>query len=405
MSQSGLEVWAATFIDRELDVEAVDRWVERMFTRIVADVPDLAQDAPLRAAVRSACRAHWRAFLPTITSPDHHFHLVEEARGVAMTAAQHGLKLPILFRIYAAGEQEVWGFLTEEVGREELHGADPAEILIHIWSRVSAWFDRSLEESVVIFEEEVQRIRHSDTARRLDVVKELLAGVAIDDRELSARLGGHPVSAFQTALVLHTGDNRRISDLPAVTGRLAAALGAQSTLVVHPGGRDLWAWVATAAEPDVDAVRRLTDWLGEQRVAVALGSPQQGANGVRESHVEALAAQHVALQDPAAALTLFEDVELLSLVGDGERMRRFVRRTLGDLAGDDEGAHELRRTLTVLLRSGSVDAAARELHVHKNTVRYRVGRAEALMGRPLAEDRSTVDIALRCRAAFLTTRW
>jgi DNA-binding PucR family transcriptional regulator len=51
--------------------------------------------------------------------------------------------------------------------------------------------------------------------------------------------------------------------------------------------------------------------------------------------------------------------------------------------------------LQVFLRhGGSYTAAADELTVHFNTVKYRVGRALERRGRPLGDDRLDVEMAL-----------
>ena len=76
-------------------------------------------------------------------------------------------------------------------------------------------------------------------------------------------------------------------------------------------------------------------------------------------------------------------------------LRTWVRRVLGDLAEDDEGTARLRQTVRALLScGGSYTAAAALLHVHKNTVHYRVQRAEELRGLPIAEGRLDVEVAL-----------
>ena len=55
----------------------------------------------------------------------------------------------------------------------------------------------------------------------------------------------------------------------------------------------------------------------------------------------------------------------------------------------------LRDTLRVFLQeSGSFVAAAERLTLHKNTVRYRVGKAEESLGHPVGEDRLHVELAL-----------
>ncbi|WP_245667823.1 PucR family transcriptional regulator [Actinomadura macra] len=72
---------------------------------------------------------------------------------------------------------------------------------------------------------------------------------------------------------------------------------------------------------------------------------------------------------------------LLSLVPDSAELTGFMRETLRDLAfGDDVETVDLRTTLQVLLDTNNVAETARILHFHYNTLRYRVGKLERLLG-------------------------
>jgi hypothetical protein len=399
-----LKRWIGDFVGSASDNTAVDAWVAHVLGRIVAVVPEAGRDAALQSVVRDACAAHWRSFLANLGQPEQTFHLVQEAKEVPVVVAQHGYALPVLFQIYTAGEQAVWEFITAAVKDGPPSGVSEADALVHFWTRSSMWFDRSVELSVALFQEEVERIRQGDAARRLEVVRAVLAGTLVDPREVSAGLGGHPVSAVQTALVLHTDDDARIADLPHAALTLTTSLGLRQPLVVHPGGRDLWAWISSGEALDLAPLASCADWLRERSMVATVGAPAPGVDGFRSSHSEALATQRLSLRaERQAPITYFTDVELMTLVGDNEATRRYVHRTLGRLASTDEQATRLRATLRTLLSTGNVDAAARHLSVHKNTVRYRVERAEELMGRRVIDDSTEIDVALRCHEMFIAT--
>ena len=76
-------------------------------------------------------------------------------------------------------------------------------------------------------------------------------------------------------------------------------------------------------------------------------------------------------------------------------LRGWVIETLGTLAGDDDHNARLRGTLAAFLQeNGSYKATAERLTVHKNTVQYRIRKAEESLGRPVGEDRLHIELAL-----------
>jgi DNA-binding PucR family transcriptional regulator len=75
--------------------------------------------------------------------------------------------------------------------------------------------------------------------------------------------------------------------------------------------------------------------------------------------------------------------------------RVWVAEVLGPLASCTENDERLRETLEVFLRAGgSFKTAAEELHLHTNSIKYRVQRAIDRRGRPISDGRLDVEIAL-----------
>jgi hypothetical protein len=385
------------FVTSASQPASVEVWVERIAAPLLSHIPEIAEDAVLSQSVRAAIRAHWLAFLAALGEPPREVVLVQPAVDLAAELARRRHQLTVLFQVYRLAQQAVWSYITSVVEAQPDRGSDDAEFLMFFWGRASAWLDASVEASVEVFQTERERVLQGAAAQSLDAVRSVLAGATPDPRELSAVLGGHPLSAHNTALLLHADDLERIPDLTEAVTRLSQSLDARNPLVISPGGRDLWCWFATRAAPQLDALRACVPWLADRRITVAVGSPLEGVDGFRLSHLEAQRAQQIAfMANQHRPLTLFPEVELLSVMSSSpEGTQRFVLRTLGGLADDAEGPTRLRQTLHALLSSGSVDEASRRLSVHKNTVRYRVSQAEAMLGSPGSWVASEVELAIR----------
>lgn len=111
-----------------------------------------------------------------------------------------------------------------------------------------------------------------------------------------------------------------------------------------------------------------------------------GPETLPEAYSQALKAARVGRQlHGPGAVAHFDQLgvyRLLSLVNDTDELHAFVRETLGPLASDDDAENaDLRRTLQVLLETNlNVAETARRLHFHYNTLRYRIGKLERLLG-------------------------
>ena len=139
-------------------------------------------------------------------------------------------------------------------------------------------------------------------------------------------------------------------------------------------------------------------------VVVAVQLMMQAAVGPSDPHqrehrselAESGPGQVMAAGTPPRVVTFGEVAPVAMMLGSAELLRAWVLTTLAGLATDDEHHARLRDTLLAFLQSGgSYKAAAELMMLHKNTVQYRIGKAEESLGRSAGENRHDVELALR----------
>jgi DNA-binding PucR family transcriptional regulator len=104
----------------------------------------------------------------------------------------------------------------------------------------------------------------------------------------------------------------------------------------------------------------------------------------------------LAAQVGRPAAMAFSDVGAIALMcANLDTTRAWVQDTLGRLAYDDDSHSRLRETLRAFLSTGcSYTAAAEQLRLHRNSIVYRLHKAEEELGRPLREGRLQLELAL-----------
>ncbi|MEV8342542.1 PucR family transcriptional regulator [Streptomyces niveus] len=164
-----------------------------------------------------------------------------------------------------------------------------------------------------------------------------------------------------------------------------------------PGGLQADVLLAAVRDP-------LTAGLADDgRLTLGVSAPVRSAEGLRGALEEARHARRVAAARPGRVCAaghheLASHVLLLPFVPDDVR-RAFTARLLDPLRDYDRRHRaELVPTLEAFLDcDGSWTRCAARLHLHVNTLRYRVGRIEQLTGRDLSrlEDKLDFFLALR----------
>ncbi|HLR99474.1 MAG TPA: helix-turn-helix domain-containing protein, partial [Mycolicibacillus parakoreensis] len=264
------------------------------------------------------------------------------------------------------------------------------------------YIDRVTEQVVAGYQDERDQWLQTRSTLRALRVRELLAGGEVDVDAMTTALR-YPLQHRHLAVVVWCPDGCEQAGsavLEHLVRHLAATVDAPTApLFVAVDEVTGWGWIPL---PDAvtDPVAVLRAAITADGPAVAVGRPLAGVAGFRRSHRQARAIRAVALsaRPGAAPLIAITDpgVAVAALLGgDVEAAAGFVADQLGALAADTDADARLRHTLLVFLSAGSsYTAAAEQLHLHYNSVKYRVQRAVERRGRPLGSDRLDVEVAL-----------
>ena len=400
--------WVQAYAARTARQSELDAFVTRVDDTIMAAIPEIARDPALVRDLHASTRSQFQIFLSLLERPAQEVLLPPQAVDLALSLARRQLDLGVLLQVYRSASSAVWEYFTEVVRTADTGGLDRTDLLIYLWSHGGAWINGAVEQLIHVFSAEREATLQGAIARRSEVVHAILRGEQVSLAEATAALG-HPVRDHHTAVVLWEDGEVApdvLSRLAGAVGSLGASLEA-SALSIPAGRAEAWAWLTSRTPIDAAAVRAAVDDVvaeqGDPPWRVAVGCPASGVRGLRHSHREAVDAQRHALGVASTArCTAYADVELAALVAGNEAgARRLVERELGALADPDPSLDRLRETVAAFLAHGaSVEAAAAELFVHKNTVRYRVAQAEDLLGHPLSQRRTEVAVALACLERF-----
>jgi hypothetical protein len=254
----------------------------------------------------------------------------------------------------------------------------------------------------------LDRARHAEGLRvARQVADDVLALVAAGKgggTEATARLrqsGLDPRQPMTVVVARFTGG----PGLTAAAAQMLDDLSAQlvAPVVVTTMGTHAIGLLPGSGDPTNAAIRaavsRLKPGLGTMRVALGVSEADHAGmlSGALDSARHAL--QMAELDQIPVSVVNGDEVtsylRLLATVPD-DVCRTFATRVLGSVLDYDK-AHDtqLRETLeTFLAHSGSWSRTAVAMHLHVNTVRYRVARVAELTGRDLARLEDRVDLLL-----------
>lgn len=325
----------------------------------------------------------------------------------ARRLAQRGVPVNALVRAYRLGQQH----LLKEAYAECLRQHSAPDVQATVYQRfVTVTFDYIdwISQRVVsVYETEHERWLTERNTARFGRIQDLIGG-ATDDVDAAESLIGYRLRVRHLGAILwvhETGAQQdQLTRFNRVVSLVAEELGSPTTPLLVPRDRaSAWAWFPAPSDVVVDlsAIRPLLDDAsGPPLPMVAFGGVHTGLAGFRQTHLEALQAQRVAMirDDPTHPVTYFHEAGLnvaALLALDIDQTRWWVQETLGNLAADDEQHARLRETLLLFFRhDSSYTATAEAMVMHKNSVKYRVTSAEKILGRPIGDDRQALELAL-----------
>ena len=164
----------------------------------------------------------------------------------------------------------------------------------------------------------------------------------------------------------------------------------------------IWAWFPLFSDTTAESVAAEFNSLvgtSTRHIYYSVGTIESDGHGFRVSHARAQLVRKVILasgtgtrvgnfSDPRMSVTAL-------LAGDINLAKDWVSFVLGPLAEDDLETARLRETLEVFLTTGSnYTMAADKLHVHPNTIKYRIHKAQDKLRVTTNDGRIDVALAL-----------
>jgi hypothetical protein len=370
---------------------------DEIIAAISEGVPDYARplEGPFGVALRTGVVEALRQFVSSIEDPAGGRGSGREIYvNLGRAEMRAGRSLDALLAAYRVGARVAWRrFATAG----ERGGLSPST-LYALAEAIFAYIDELSAESIEGYARE-----QTAAAGALQLRRQHLAALLVQQPpaaaptiETAASEAGWALPRSLAVLALEAGDDNAASGEQA--DRLAARLGPDA--LVAPVPPLVVGFISDPAAPG--RRRELEVALGDRRAALGptVRWPEAAISFGRAREVLRLV-QDGAIED-GGGLLLAEHHNLSLLLGADRRLARDVtERALAPLDGETELSRDrLLTTLEAWLRHrGRTEAAARALHVHPQTVRYRLARLRDLFGARLEDPdgRFELELALRSR--------
>jgi hypothetical protein len=327
--------------------------------------------ADVVAGVRRSLRRLGRFLSTGVMAPDSDF---DPLRDWARARATEGVRLEDLLRSFGLAHQVGWQLLRRHARAEE------TQVLLDLVAPLARYVDQVCTVVTETYLAERELLSSEEERRARNLLERLSHDAALEaaESELADRMGVPVQDAYSPFAIA----------LPGRPAHSHAALAAR----LRRGGSRLAVTQGDCVVGLTCGRLELAD-LGEETAILAIAEPTPRALlGEAREDVLVLAehARRVGLTGKLAAEDHLPEILIARSPVIAARLRA---RVLAQLEGEDRG--ELARSLRTMIACRlDRTAASRVLHVHRNTLAYRMRRVEEITGLDLSDPRDLACVYL-----------
>jgi len=382
--------------------------VARLAAELIDELGDLTEQlvAMLRQAeesylaveiddLRRSVRENLASFLDDLASQ--RSPSTSSSRDTARRRAGQGVPLASVLHAYRLGFHVIWGALADRALRK---GPEWLDGLVRGSVTVWAWVDTSSEAVNIEYRDALIESARQDEQQRMLLLDALFEGRLGEWKLLGGSMPaiGLPERGRYLAVSAET-PGAGVENLPGA-GPFLRRRGVPSAWRLRAD--EQVGLVAVSRDRNAHAVRNLLAQIATSRVGI---SPEYD-NALETSRAleNAAVARKCLPPGSTGVTTIDDDAFAAAIVACApEISSRVVHRLLGRVVDTAEDERDILLTTlrTWLECGGNATAAARQLYCHRNTVRNRLHRLEALSGQSLSDPRGVAGLSIAAQGVRL----
>jgi hypothetical protein len=364
---------------------------EEILATIAREVPEYARplEGGFGVAIRTGVSEALRQFVALIRDPDAGREAGRDVYvGLGRGEFREGRTLDALQSAYRVGARVAWRRVSAAARRS---GAD-AEQLGLLAEAIFAYIDELSADSVEGYAQAQREQEGERQRRRRELLALLLRDPPAEEPELraAAQAAGWRLPRSAAPLAVAQGGLARVARRLSVDALVGSVEGLGCALVAGAAGQSRAAELERATEsvtaaigPSVPRAELHSSWgLAKAALRAAEAGAIDGASPIRaEEHLP--------------------DLLILESGGLAERLAQSRLAPLAELTPSARGRME-ETALAFVQHGGNAAAMARALHLHPQTIRYRLTRLRELFGDGLDDPDARFELELALRTARST---